>query len=214
MASWTPEHNAFLSCLLDDVTGTEQTVKTRQDSCMISDCLLSNTCFGNFCLYYTGSRAEGLDLSGSDDDYMFDINKHDDIDVAESSEDLYLSTCKNKYLIITENVPAGFVLLKCVSQIQDRHLFHALVNTGDNLYLSSQLVVPSLQGIEGIGYARRVQGPSVELCSQYAVKYGSWMDNVFSFRCKGLCYRWRDIGTPSGRKSKIAEFSSYDTLTP
>ena len=31
---------------------------------------------------------------------------------------------------------------------------------------------------------------------------------------KRLCYRWRDIGTLSGRKSKMAELSSYDNLTP
>ena len=31
---------------------------------------------------------------------------------------------------------------------------------------------------------------------------------------KGLCNRWRDIGTPSGRKSKFAELSLCDTLTP
>ena len=28
-----------------------------------------------------------------------------------------------------------------------------------------------------------------------------------------FCNRWRDTGTPSSRKIKIAELSSYDTLT-
>ena len=31
---------------------------------------------------------------------------------------------------------------------------------------------------------------------------------------KGLCYRWRDIGTPSCQKSTIAELSLYDALSP
>ena len=39
-------------------------------------------------MYYTGSKAEGLDLLGSDDDFMVDINEIQEIEVSESLRDL------------------------------------------------------------------------------------------------------------------------------
>ena len=124
MATWTPELNKYLSCLLDDVTGTEEIIKTRQDYCMALECFLSSTGEGNS--YYTGSKAEVLDLVGSDFDYMHDINKSYGLYASESPQDLLQSTRAHKFLMVTDNVPPGFVFLKCVSQIHHRHLFHSL----------------------------------------------------------------------------------------
>ena len=72
----------------------------------------------NVNVYFTGSKAEGLDLPGSDDDYMIDINSLYDIEVSESVYDLIRSTRRNKLLIITDNVPPAFAMLKCVT-LQD-----------------------------------------------------------------------------------------------
>ena len=98
MADWSPEHNTYLSALLDDVTGTEEIVRIRQDFCKINDCLRS-TYSSNANVYFTGSKVEGIDLPGSDVDYMFDLNDIRDIEVSESIYDLYRSTRKNKLLI-------------------------------------------------------------------------------------------------------------------
>ena len=73
MASWTPDDSMILSVLMDDVVGTQKMVEIRQDFCRIDDCLMSEIGRGNR-VYFTGSKAEGLDLPGSDEDYMFDIN--------------------------------------------------------------------------------------------------------------------------------------------
>ena len=73
MESWTQEQNILLCCLLDDVTGTEEMLRMRQECCKIYDCCFTcNPTETN--RYYTGSKAEGLDLPGSDNDCMFDIN--------------------------------------------------------------------------------------------------------------------------------------------
>ena len=67
MESYPAEHNEYLSALLDDVTGTEEIVRIRQDYCKIHDCIRSTDGINN---YFTGRKAEGLDLPGSDYDYM------------------------------------------------------------------------------------------------------------------------------------------------
>ena len=58
--------------MLDEVLGTEEIVTIRQDECRVLDCI------GSFIMnkshYYIGNKAEGLDLPGSDYDYMHDIN--------------------------------------------------------------------------------------------------------------------------------------------
>ena len=110
MADWSPEHNTYLSCLLDDVTGSEESVRIRQGYCKIHDCVKS-TNPDNVNVYYTGSKAEGLDLPGSDDYYMFDINNPADIEVSESLQDLVRSARRNKLLIVTDNVPPAFAML-------------------------------------------------------------------------------------------------------
>ena len=72
MASWTSARSVLLSQLLDDVVGTEEMVQIRQEYCRISDYIASTGT--NINIYYTGSKAEGLDLPSSDDDFMGEIN--------------------------------------------------------------------------------------------------------------------------------------------
>ena len=182
MADWSPEHNKYLSVLLDDVTGTDESVKIRQDFCKIYDCITSidgsNT-------YYTGSKAEGLDLPGSDDDFMIDVNEFWDIDVSESANDIVRSTRKNKLLIITDNVPPAFAMLKCVS-LQDQFLLRSAERVNNESYLSSQQVVSSTWRLQQSKKTEpsRVQGPSVEVWGKYADKSKSGADNVPSILCK------------------------------
>ena len=211
MVTWTPGLNTYLSCLLDDVTGTEEMVKTRQDFCKALECLTSTMS------YYTGSKAEGLDLVGSDFDFMYDINKSYDINAFESLRDLFQSTHTHKCLMITDNVPPGFAFLKCVSQIHNRHLFHSSVKFGDIMYLSSQLFVSSSPVLKAERDTRKVQGPSVESWSPYCDKSESGIDNVFSIGCRfwpKSAAEWIDRPRHHGwpllqDKEKIVEFGCH-----
>ena len=81
MDSWSPEDNRYFSSLLDEVTGTKEAVKMRQDYCKIYDCLNAKNINPIFS-YFTGSKAEGLDLPGSDTDYIHDITDVYDIGVS------------------------------------------------------------------------------------------------------------------------------------
>ena len=180
MADWSPEHNTYLSALLDDVTGTDEIVRIRQVFCTIHDCITS-TDDNN--AYYTGSKAEGLDLPGSDDDYMMNINNVFDIEVSESLQDLIRSTRRNKLLIVTDNVPPAFAMLNCVT-LQNPLLLRSAVPTNNELYLSSQQFVSSPWLPSDKMETSRIQGPSVEVWGEYADTSDSGADNVPSILCK------------------------------
>ena len=135
-------------------------------------------------VYYTGSKAEGLVLAGSDDDYMIDINNMHDIEVSESLQDLIQSTRCNKLLIVTDNVPPAFVMLKCVTSTPGFHspfLYLSAVKMGNDAYLSGRFMSFLLSSQRE---TRRIQGPSVELWNQYMDTSESGQDNVPSILCK------------------------------
>ena len=54
------------------VWGKEEMVTIRQEDCRVLDCI--GSCILNMGHCYTGSKAEGVDLPGSDNDYMHDID--------------------------------------------------------------------------------------------------------------------------------------------
>ena len=215
MADWSPEHNTYLSALLDDVTGSEEAVMIRQDFCKINDIIRSINPY-NDNVYYTGSKAEGLDLPGSDKDYMYDINNFHDIEVSESLQDLVRSTRRNKLLIITENVPPAFAMLKCVT-LQNLLLLRSAVPMNSESYLSSQQFVSSPWRLSEKTYTSRIQGPSVEVWGEYADKSQSGCDNVPSILCKfwpTSADEWKDrprhFGWPSQRdKEYIEQFGCH-----
>ena len=215
MADWSPEHNSYLSALLDDVTGSEEMVKIRRDHCKIFDCIGSTYPeFNN--AYYTGSKAEGLDLPGSDDDYMYDINEFYDIEVSESLQDLVQSTRRNRLLIITDNVPPAFAMLKCVT-LQDPLLLRSGVPMNNEAYLSSQQIVSSPWRQSDKTETSRIQGPSVEVWNEYKDTSQSGRDNVPSILCKDwptTAAEWKDrprhYGWPSQQdKEYIEQFGCH-----
>ena len=120
MPGWTPDHSMILSLLLDVVVGTKEEIAIRQDHCRLDDCLRSivNPKCGN--VYFTGSKSEGLDLPGSDQDFMFDINNNHNMKVIQSLDEntgSYLNNL-NVFLMCTENVPPGFALLQHVQTVE------------------------------------------------------------------------------------------------
>ena len=183
MESFTPEQNLLLSCLLDDVTGTEEMVKIRRDFCKITDCFRSCNRY-NCNRYYTGSKAEGLDLPGSDDDYMLDINNMFDIEVSESEQSLVQSTRRNKLLIVTDNVHPAFAMLKCVTVPQNPFLLHSVVKMGNDAFLSSEKFISPFTWLDTEKQKHKIQGPSIEMWFQYDDPSQSGHDNVPSIHSK------------------------------
>ena len=209
MADWSEEHNTYLSALLDDVTGTEEMVRMRQDHCNIEDSLMSINSLGAK-VYFTGSKAEGLNLKGSDNDYMIDINHMRDIEVSESLQDLVQSTRRNKLLVVTDNVPPAFVMLKCIT-VQIPLFLLCVVNMGNAAFLSGQKFV-SLFLLSLQPEKRRVQGPSVEIWSEYLDPSDNGQDNVPSILCKfwpTSAAEWKDrprhYGWPTQRDREYIE---------
>ena len=215
MTDWSREHNKYLSARLDDVTGSEEVVRIRQDFCKITDCIWSSNS-DNVNVYYTCSKAEGLNLPGSDNDYMIDINEIYDIEVSESLQDLVQSACRNKLLIVTDNVPPAFAMLKCLT-LQNPLLLRSAVHIHNGSYLSSQQVVSSQCQQSDMRYTSRIQGPSVEIWDEYTDTSESGRDNVPSILCKfwpTSAAEWKDrprhYGWPSQRdKEHIEQFGCH-----
>ena len=139
MTNWNPARSVLLPQLLDDVVGTEEMVYIRQDYCRIWDCLMSTTDSNNDNVYFTGSKAEGLDLPGSDHDVMFDINNKANLVIIQKMQDAPPAVNRNVFFMKTENVPPCFVMLRSVKQVRSGMLFEACQSTDNVMHLSSYL---------------------------------------------------------------------------
>ena len=140
MASWTPDYSVILSAMLDDVVGTEEMVDIRQDYCRILDCLMSNAVRDKK-IHFTGSKAEGLELPGSDFDFMIEDTEFLPIKVIQCLDEIPVASPYSIFLLCTENVPSGFALLQHVSQtLSSQIFFHASRNMNGLRYLSSDFL--------------------------------------------------------------------------
>ena len=186
MPGWTPDHSMILSLLLEVVVGTKEEIAMRQDYCRIHDnffSLLNNT-------YFTGSKSEGLDLPGSDEDYMYDINKTHRIRVIQSvDEKTNFSHNNSIFVMSTENVRPGFVLLKHVPPSTLHPFIHQSSRNNNGVwYLSSDLFVHNsmlcrLQNkLDMDGLIQR-QGPSMETWTLLQDRSESGTDLVPSIHC-------------------------------
>ena len=188
MTNWTPERSVILSLMLDEVSGTEEMVAIRQDACRVRDCMES--CNLNTGHYYTGSKAEGLDLPGSDEDYMWDINDGYNIRVAQTTQEARVASSPRSatLLLCTDNVHPGFALLRWLSNsplILHPLLLRASQNMNGFPHLSSFLFTRErLQAANPQdGVTRTIQGPSIETWSEYMDRSESGYDYVPSIHC-------------------------------
>ena len=202
MASWTPQYSTLLSQMLDLSVGTKEGIEIRQDYCKILDCIYSINEQIN--RYYTGSKAEGLVLPGSDDDFMYEINDEYKIKVIQSVEDNTSTSPYSTFLMSTENVPPGFTFLHYVGQTPlPPFLYQASQNMNGLRYLSSDLFMQnSLKenqrifrgtSFEALIKMRR-QGPSMEASSPGIPEEESH-DHVKCIRCEfwpSEASEWRD----------------------
>ena len=192
MASWTPADNALMSCLLDDVAGTEEIVQLRKDKCAIEDCLHSltlnskNTCIFISQLHFTGSKSEGLELAGSDLDYMIDINNVLDIDVSESVQQLFQSFKSNKFLLEPDDTYPGFSLLKCIFVAHNfRFSLQSLGSHNDDKYFGSESFLTQWKSMhQSDSTSTNIQGPSLETWAKHEDKRTIGTDMVPSIRCQ------------------------------
>ena len=184
MASWTPERSSILSQLLDNVVGTQDMVQMRQDYCKIWDCLASK--YHKCDSYFTGSKAEGLDLPDSDADFMSDRNDGMSIKVIQSLDDIPINACHYSiFLISTENVRPGFAFLKHVNQtLNNPVLFSTCRNMNGLRYISSNAVTEMyLLSHKVLPVITIRQGPSVETWTYYQNRSESGIDDVLSIHC-------------------------------
>ena len=72
-------------------------MRIRQDYCRVRDCIKSTGY--NINTYYTGSKAERLDLPGSDDGFTLDINSRPICKLFKQSRDTPGATQQNMFMM-------------------------------------------------------------------------------------------------------------------
>ena len=208
MSRWTPESSALLSLLLDDVTGTKEVVAIRQDFCRLEDCIGSNI-MTRLKMYFTGSKAEGLDLPGSDIDYMNDLNNMYNIKVVQSLHESPAPSPYSVFYLCTDNTPPGFALLRCIKPGTSPITNIALENVNSQYYLSSSLMADNLftttkmYRFLNMPFCTKAarQGPSFEHWTIYDDPSGSGTDYVLSIHCAfwpNDASEWIERPRPSG----------------
>ena len=216
MTSWTQERSTILSLLLDDVVGTEEMINIRRDFCLIQDCF--NSSIASKYSYYTGSRAEGLELPGSDNDYMYDCNNGAKIRVIQEMQDMRDSPTPNILHLCTENVPSGFAMLKYGPQFQNKQFLQASRNINGVPHLSSYLLLRDILSRDrNKTMTRIIQGPSIETWTKYMDTSEPGTDTVCSIHCPfwpGDADEWlhrsRNTGWPTPHDiASIVDFGFY-----
>ena len=204
MASWTPQYSTVLSLLLDSIVGTREKIDIRQDQCKILEGI--QLTFLEMNTYYTGSRGEGLELPGSDVDFMQEINTKYNINVMPSIDENTNTSPFSTFLMVTENIRPAFALLQHVPQTPlDLFLNQACQNKNGLLYLSSDVFVQNRL----IHYKRscravfsktfndcitfRRQGPSKEMSSGISdSETGDLVDCIHCAFWPSEASEWRD----------------------
>ena len=216
MPSWTPERSTILSLLLDEVVGTEEMIHIRQDYCRIYDCFRS--CIMGTGVHYTGSQSEGLELPGSDHDFMYDVNDLENLKVTQKIAEGDDSAAQTTLLLVTDNVPPGFAMLRYNSKVVSQKLLQATQVENGSQCLSSSLYVRSNRSIAMPPRGRSViQGPSIEYWNIYYDFSKSGVDHVLSIHCPfwpSVAEEWirrpRHEGWPSSRDiNTIVDFGCH-----
>ena len=194
MSGMTPDRSSFLSFLLDEVVGTEEIIKIRRDFCRINDRVLLTGLPMRCNWHYTGSRAEGLDLPGSDNDVMQDINDMIHFNVVQKLEDVTETFPYGLYVMCTDNTPPAFALLRRVKFGINPFLTMASQDIEGHTYFSSNLLMnifgsPQMQDSVNssdptVNMKLSRQGPSIESWTQFLDQSESGTDIVLSIRCK------------------------------
>ena len=201
MASWTPQYSTLLSQVLDAEVDTQEQIETRQDYCKILDCVTSTYMRSNN--YYTGSKAEGLNLPGSDDDFMFEINTIYNIKVTQSLDENTSTSPYSTFLMSTENVRPGFTLLQHVPQtplspflMQVSQHINGLRYLSGDLFIQSRLIRDQIlaRNMFNDDLVMRRQGPSRETSSLWRPDCEP-EDHVYCIHCAfwpSEASEWRD----------------------
>ena len=206
MSRWTPRHSVLLSHLLDDIIGTQEAVEIRKDLCKLIDIVESAACGYN--KYFTGSKAEGLDLSGSDIDYMRDIDVTHEMQIIEQGQAVPQSRRLNLFEMVTDNVKPAFAMLRNIPPVLHNNIIDSLQYVDGSYFLSSYLMLLTFKR-DCPHKNVRIQGPSLE--------HSSNTDKVISIHCdfwpriasewvhRTRLHHWPDINV----MNKIVDFGFH-----
>ena len=216
MSGWTTRHSVLLSRILDKVIGTQEMIEIRKDYCKLLDCVKSATFGCNE--YFTGSKAEGLDLPGSDLDFMRDIDVKYGLQVIQQGQAVPQSRHRQLFEMVTDNVHPAFAMIRIIYPTAiDTAIFNSLQTVDGSDFLSSYLMLLNLKPIvcqcnhEKI----RIQGPSLEHKAEsisdvdndyvYCIHCSFWPSVASEWVHRTRFHNWPDIDVIN----KIVEFGFH-----
>ncbi|OWF40106.1 uncharacterized protein LOC110464226 [Mizuhopecten yessoensis] len=169
--------------ILDRSIGSRETVAVRRRSVVVAE-QLQNARGSIHDFFLTGSRAEGLGLLESDNDWMF-IDKNVVVLCRDQDISNQLETANKLVLMMrkAESRP-GYVNLEVLHKV---HSDPSIVAVGDSQFISSEKYKRTHADIASriLQLDTEVHGPAVKTKFEYSDK-PSEMDIVFSFPC----YDW------------------------
>ncbi|CAC5416189.1 unnamed protein product [Mytilus coruscus] len=171
--------------LCDEIVGSEKVVRYKRLYCKLHDDILTDS---ETALISSGSKAEGLDLPGSDIDIM----------LCSKISEVYEDEPKDKEDVIildTENALPGFALLKVAGESE-----FPTTNTTDGVLLAnSDMLQLALDEKKGDNELFEIHGPSLSNSLLHDI------DMVTCFKCHSwpkVAHKWFFRHRPSGWPSQ------------
>ena len=167
--------------------------------------------------YYTGSKAEGLSLPGSDMDFMADINDRIGINAIRTPSESSEISNLNVHVCMEHTHPA-FVLLRCINPLAlflNPFLQKCVQINNGKKYLSGNLIVqnfvtmPKWPGIVNfVDLTNKRQGPSIEMSFRFNVP-SEGNDTVPSIHCEF----WPNVATEWVQRSRRFGWPTENDIT-
>ena len=150
---------------LCDKLGDEDLVKIRRTYFSALDCT-SESCFD--ATISSGSKAEGLDIKGSDLDLM---SLYKNVHISECCD----KSLPNTFVMETDESKPGFSQLKLCSFINDNQVYQWCIHVGSDQYMSNDLLKKWFKANHSA--QTKIHGPCV-------TDLKNTLDHAICFRCK------------------------------
>ena len=202
MSFWRPRHSVLLSVLLDDVIGTPEIIGTRQELCRQKDCV--NVRVTGDPVHYTGSQSEGLELPGSDKDFMQVINKTEKLEILEQDKSVSQPNGRYRFVVVTNNVHPAFAMLRSINPPSRGIIAKSLQKMDGSKFLSSYLTISNYLHNHSRNFDcsnLKIQGPSIEHSTKDK-------DVVISIHCSF----WPAAASEWDRRSRSNNWPTIDAI--
>ena len=159
--------------MCDEVVGSKKVVNHRRQFFNMFDDVYNHSGDNNWHIISSGSKAEGLNLPGSDYDVMF-INKHINVyerdDVLSNYHDL---RTKHNLVLDFDNAMPGFTLLR-IYDVREWNEYLELIHLNDGLFLPNKTWKRVMNSDNAVINGPCFSDPLGIVDQAYCLRYNKW----------------------------------------